>query len=250
MTKKKHFTSDDFYEKQYDSKEWIEYRQNDAKMIIGKTNPYLKLNKNSKVLDVGCGSGDFGGVIIEKYKSQVHGVDLNEMGIKKAQKLGVDAVIADLEVKWPWKKNTFDAIFAVEILEHLVETDFFLTEIKRVLKSDGYLILTTPNLAAWFNRILLPFGYQPFLTEVSTVDKTIGLEFTRKLTPHREPVGHLRVFTYRALKGMLDFHGFDIVKVWGIAPDYLPKYMQPIDKIFSKIPGLSSDVLVIASPKK
>jgi len=103
-----------------------------------------------------------------------------------------------------------------------------LKEAFRVLKTDGYLVITTPNLAAWFNRLIFLFGYQPFFLEPSTKDKTVGLGFTRRLMPNRKPVGHIRCFTLKALKDILVLHGYKIVLVKGNTGYYLPNFMRPL----------------------
>jgi len=73
---------------------------------------------------------------------------------KKISKLiGVDIVKnSNVDVKgdlnrfpYPFKNNSFDTIVAGEIIEHLKEPCRFLKEIKRILKKNGKLILTTPN---------------------------------------------------------------------------------------------------------
>lgn len=114
----------------------------------------------------------------------------------------------------------------------------------------GTLILTTPNLANWFNRILFLFGYQPFFLEASTVDKTVGLKFTRRLTSNRMPVGYVSCFTKKAIEDLLNLHGFENIKIIGGKVDCLPKFMEPFDSLMSFFPALSSDMIIIAKFKK
>jgi len=64
--------------------------------------------------------------------------------------------------------ESIDLITALEVIEHLVNTDHVLREVYRVLKKGGHFLITTPNLAGWINRITILFGYQPYNTEVST----------------------------------------------------------------------------------
>ena len=80
-----------------------------------------------------------------------------------------------------------------ELIEHLVDTDSALDEALRVLKPGGSLLLSTPNLAAWYNRGLLALGVQPIFSEVS-LRGVYG-------RPGSVVAGHLHMFTRGALVG-------------------------------------------------
>jgi 2-polyprenyl-3-methyl-5-hydroxy-6-metoxy-1,4-benzoquinol methylase len=246
MDTQREYTQDDFYAVKYANQDWLNQRRKDAKELLDRVSELNLFNKDSKVLDVGCGSGDFGIEVIERYGCEVHGIDLNEVGIVRSNELGMKAQIADLDKPWPYEDNTFDVISGAEIIEHVLNTDHFIQESFRTLKPDGRLIIQTPNLACWFNRLIFLFGYQPFFTEVSTKDKTVGLDFTRNLTPTREPVGHIRVFTLKALHGLLKMYNFEPVLTKGETVYYLPWYMDVVDSLMSKIPSLATDMTVVS----
>lgn len=246
---KKNFTSDNFYSENYNSKDWREQREKDAIYLVNRIRDFKVLTNKSKVLDAGCGSGELAVTIKKQYNAEVYGMDLNKVAVQHAIKRGVKANIVDLDKKWPHKNNFFDCVTATEIIEHVINPDHLLLEAKRVLKPGGYVVIQTPNLACWFNRVIFLFGYQPFFTEVSTIDKTIGLRFTQNLTPRRETLGHIRVFTLFALKDILEMHGFDIIGTQGNTVYYLPKYMAPFDKLFSYIPWLATDMTVVAKKR-
>lgn len=226
----------------------LETKKDQAEYFLKRINKDY-LNNREKVLDVGCGLGVLGQLIKEKYNSDVFGIDLAESAIKIARKQGVAAKKSDINDRWPYKESFFDVVVCVQVLEHLYNPDFFFEEAKRVLKNNGFLVISTPNLAAWYNRIIFLFGYQPFFTEVSTIDKTLGLGFTRDMTPNREVVGHLRIFTLKALIDMSKMYGFETVDIKGGSVKYLPKYMRPIDKFMERVPSLSSDIILIAKKK-
>lgn len=235
-----------YYEKHNMDLNAIEDKNLQAKYFLTRFKKDYFKNK-SKVLDVGCGIGVLGQLIKEKYNSDVFGIDLAESAIKIARKQGVVAKKSDINNRWPYKDSTFDVVVCVQVLEHLYNPDFFFKEAKRVLKKNGVLIISTPNLAAWYNRVIFFFGYQPFFSEVSTVDKTIGLGFTRKLTKNRETVGHLRVFTLKALIDMIVLYKFKTINIRGGAVHYLPNIIKPLDKIMENIPSLASDLIVIST---
>ncbi len=98
-----------------------------------------------------------------------------------------------------------------ELIEHVFSPDDLLREARRIVKPGGYLFLTTPNLASWFNRASLLFGYQPIFTEVSA-EANAG--HIINLTGH--PAGHIRMFTYRALKEVIERNEWKIEKAIGI----------------------------------
>lgn len=246
MNETKDYTSDAFYSEKYDERDWRDQRMKDARYLISQVRQLNPFWEKCKVLDAGCGSGDLGVELIRQFQVDCYGMELNDVAIKHANKRGVNAKKVDLDGRWLYDDGFFDVVTGTEIIEHVINPDHFILEAKRVLKPNGLLILTTPNISAWFNRIIFLFGYQPFFTEVSTVDKTIGLQFTRKLTPNRKPMGHIRCFTLKALKEILEMHGFEIVLVKGNEVYYLPKYMNIFDKyIFRFFPGFSSDVTVV-----
>lgn len=103
----------------------------------------------------------------------------------------------------------------------------------------------TPNLAAWFNRILLVLGSQPMFTEVSTIDKTLGLKGFKNLAHTTSPVGHLRIFTLDSLKEILELHGFTVINTSGVGFGAFPKLPRLIDQLFAHVPGLSASIIAI-----
>jgi 2-polyprenyl-3-methyl-5-hydroxy-6-metoxy-1,4-benzoquinol methylase len=109
----------------------------------------------------------------------------------------------------PWDDDFFDVIICSEIIEHIFDTDRLLEQIKRVLKPSGTLIISTPNLASFFNRLFILFGYQPVGTEVSCVNTRYGNRFRKAL----RPAGHIRNFTYAAFVDIIKAHGFKIEKI-------------------------------------
>jgi ubiquinone/menaquinone biosynthesis C-methylase UbiE len=242
----KPYISDRFYTQNYAKKIWRDQRHKQSLYYIEKFKRLNVFNKGNSLLDVGCGSGELALLLKEEFGIEPSGVEINKVALEQAKKRGLNAKYADLEKKWPYKNNTFNSVIGVEIIEHMVNPDHFLREAKRVLKQEGKLILTTPNLANWFNRILFLLGYQPFFLEASTVDKTVGISFTRKLTENRIPVGHVRVFTLNAIIDLLKLHGFKNIKVIGGKVDCLPPFMSTIDTLFSYVPSLASDMIVVA----
>jgi len=231
-------TLNDFYEKDEVIHEVVEASRSVLsykliKKLVSESASYQK----SRMLDVGCGDGSF----IRQFqdKCQIFGLDRSKKAIEKVNELGLNGIKLNISSeKFPFENEYFEIVYMGDVIEHLLNPDFAIMEIKRVLKPEGFLILSTPNLACWYNRLLLLFGIQPMFTEVSS----IGV-FGRSGTL---PVGHLRLFTLRALRAFLSFHGFKILREIGSPFDELPVFMRRLDRIFCKIPSISSIIIVLA----
>lgn len=213
------------------------------KIALQLITPLLKEHQN--ILDIGCGDGTFLSQI--KHKNiNLHGVDFSEFQLQKAQKIA-QTKQCDLEQGIPHKDNSFDIIYCAEVIEHVHNPDFLLEECNRILKQDGYIILSTPNLCAWFNRILVPLGIQPLLVETSTKSKLIGAGPLKRFKDSKTPVGHVRIFNKDAITDLLEENGFKIQKIKGAIFDSgLPKAALIIDNMCKHIPGLAADFVILA----
>jgi SAM-dependent methyltransferase len=97
--------------------------------------PLLK----GKILDFGCGSKPY-----ERFftnKTEYIGVDIENKGFEYEQNV-VD-VFYDGKVI-PFENDTFDHVFSTEVFEHVFELEPSLKEINRVVKNNGYLLITLP----------------------------------------------------------------------------------------------------------
>jgi len=94
-----------------------------------------------RILDVGCNYGDFHKFVIERGREvsgEVYGLDIEVTNYKDNMVKG-DAHFL------PFKDESFDSVFAGEIIEHLTNPAQFLKEVERVLKRGGVAVLTLPN---------------------------------------------------------------------------------------------------------
>lgn len=235
----------EYYKKHVRDLEYEVKKQQQVDHLLEKIKDF-HTPRGARVLDAGCGVGLFGAEFNRRFRASVYGFDFTESSVVLAKQKGIKAEVADIDLKWPYENSYFDVVLGIQIIEHVFNTDNFFAESNRVLIKGGILIVSTPNLAAWYNRIIFLFGYQPFFTEVSTVDKTLGLDITRKLTSNRETLGHLRIFTLRALEDILKMYEFEILKKIGGEISYLPLAMKPFDAFFANFPSLASDLIIIA----
>lgn len=143
----------EYYEKLYHDKK--DYHWNYIKSGDAFYNQHTRIILNlvdgfgrGKTIDVGCGDGYITSQISKKFK-EVVGVDISKEAIKIAKKknLKISFVVATC-VNLPFSDNLFDTVIASEIIEHVNYNDgkMFLKETKRILKSQGKLIISTPNL--------------------------------------------------------------------------------------------------------
>jgi SAM-dependent methyltransferase len=204
------------------------------------------------ILDVGCGNGLFLAELdragsLSARGWQIHGVDVSEAVVAEAAKRPYDFKRANLEEGIPYADGSFDIVTAGEVIEHVYDPDLLLREAHRVLRPGGSLLLTTPNLQAWYNRALFVAGIQPLFYETSTKSTEIGAGPILKFKRGSLPVGHLRVFNRRALLDLLHSEGFRPVAVRGAVFESLPDVVQRLDRLFNRLPSLASNLVVLAT---
>jgi len=102
-----------------------------------------RLGNGLRILDVGCGDGVISKPIW-KMGNHVTSVELPTIATI-AQRCGVPSVVAGDAEKLAFALNTFDVVLASEVVEHLWKPQDFLDEAHRVLKTNGYLIIETPE---------------------------------------------------------------------------------------------------------
>ncbi|MFI7007296.1 class I SAM-dependent methyltransferase [Streptomyces sp. NPDC050145] len=192
------------------------------------------------VLDLGCGDGSAAATAAALLPGhRLVGVDWSQDALRRAAARIPYVVRGELsDHGLPFADGAADAVLFSEVIEHLVDPDSALDEIRRVLRPGGHLMLSTPNLAAWYNRGLLLAGVQPVFSEVSLR----GVHGR----PGREVVGHLRLYTARALRSFVAASGYRVVGVSGAPFHGVPGPLRPLDRLACAAPSLSSILLLHA----
>jgi 2-polyprenyl-3-methyl-5-hydroxy-6-metoxy-1,4-benzoquinol methylase len=104
-----------------------------------------------KILDAGCGEGH----LLEKLHSRLPhhlytGVDITDIALRKAEERCSFAEIKKFNLSETGFNNEhFDIVICTEVIEHVYEVAEVLSELKRVLKTGGFLIITFPNEILW-----------------------------------------------------------------------------------------------------
>lgn len=231
-----------------DFKNFAKLREKYLKKILKEINP-------RRILELGCGEGSLGERIKILTSAQVYGVDYSQSGVELAKEKGIIAKKADLNKGIPFESNSFDLLISDQLIEHILNTDFFLEECSRVLKKRGYLITITPNLSYWLNRVTFIFGLYPLFLEVSTKNKTFGQGLLKKIMKEEEAMGHIRVFNLPALEDILKSEKFIVENKVGIPlsfnmPFFIKVFYDFFDNLFALRVSFARDIMIIARKNK
>ncbi|HSX42993.1 MAG TPA: class I SAM-dependent methyltransferase [Candidatus Saccharimonadales bacterium] len=127
----------------------------------------------SEVLDVGCSSGNFGEELQHKKHCLVDGVEPDagdaKLAAKKLRKVWAFSIEDEKNIEQI--QRTYDVIIFADVLEHLVQPAKVLESIKKLLKKDGMVVFSVPNMAHVSVRLALLEGVFEY-TEVGLLDKT------------------------------------------------------------------------------
>jgi len=115
-----------------------------------------------RLLDVGCWDGSATREYAAAFGARALGVEVFDAPASEARRRDVEVSQIDLEVgRFPWPDESIDLVIANQVLEHLKNVWHPMSEMSRVLRPGGWLIVSVPNLASLHNRILLMLGLQP-----------------------------------------------------------------------------------------
>ena len=143
--------------------------------------------KEGKLLEIGVWDGSIVRNYRPAFEGEIYGTDVSLDAMKPALPLLKEAKPCDLNRdELPWPENTFDCVVCCEVIEHIVDTDRLLSELKRVLKPGGVLVLSTPNLASALNRFPIIFIHHSQYTKVkyNTKNKNKNKNKTKPTTPN------------------------------------------------------------------
>ena len=139
---------------------------------------YLK--PTDRVLDLGCGQGAHTLVAAQRVQF-IHALDYDPEALviarSEVRKRGITNVeYGCADVQWPlwFAGESFDAVFCLDVIEHIVPRQAVLHEIARVLTPDGVLLISAPNRATTWRRWLVEAGLFSFS------DPDHKVEYTRE----------------------------------------------------------------------
>jgi SAM-dependent methyltransferase len=170
--------------------------------VKGKRRSYVSraislLSDGIRVLDAGAGGGGAASLIARSLGARVYCVDIARRNVESCRSMGFPAYQLDLENDpLPFPDAFFHAVILLEVVEHLFDPYYALSEIHRVLKPDGELVISTHNALNVMQRVRFAFGRVN-----STLDVT-----DEKMAPH------LRLYSNTILKRLLSKCGFTICR--------------------------------------
>ena len=218
---------------------WVPQRIEIAVNMITQEIKFKK-HKPISVLDIGCGEGTIGKVLKENFKNEISiiGCDISNTALKIASNYYSKVFKIDIETeKFPEEFYThkFDCIVLLELLEHLFRPENALRQCHKILKEDGFLIASFPNIAWYKYRIEILKGHFP-------TDYLFGSG------------DHIQQFTLHSFLRLLRENGFSAVELDGnfIFPKIILKLFRPnriFLPIFKKFPNLFGYQLVVKTNK-
>jgi len=148
-----------------------------------------EVRPGERVLDLGCGAGRFVAALRDAGADAV-GVELAQAALDRAKRNvpGADLRLVAPDGSLPLDHGTVDVVWCSEVLEHVPDTIAFLTEVRRVLRRGGRLLVTVPDHGR-VKRTLIALGHYD---------------------AHYDPLGqHVRFYTRRSLARVLHATGFE-----------------------------------------
>lgn len=182
-----------------------------------------------RILELGCGEGS----LLEPFcaNNECHGVDISSKQLKRAEVKGYRIYKQDLEMeRLQFMDEYFDMLVFNEVIEHIVNTEHFLNEINRVLRKQGTLLISFPNVNQPISWLITVFRDLP------------PMYCARAYSPH------MRDFTLKFMKALLKIKGFDALRIEGT---YVYPFKNKLSQFFARrIPRLGEKIIIVAEKKR
>lgn len=143
-------------------------------LVINEVKPH------SNVLDIGCATG-YIAKELRKKDCKVWGIEIDKGAAKIAESIIEKVYVGDIKdvASFNLQRNFFDYILLQDVIEHIVDIEPILVSLKKYIKKDGRIIISTPNIANISSRLQLVLGKFEY-TETGIMDRTHVHFYTKK----------------------------------------------------------------------
>jgi 2-polyprenyl-3-methyl-5-hydroxy-6-metoxy-1,4-benzoquinol methylase len=153
------------------------------------------------LLDIGCGDGALKHFIYHRVKN-IFGIDNSELSLIKSKEIYKKVTLLDLNTQdIPYNDNFFDCVTCLDVIEHILDPVLLLNRIYRILKPNGVLIISTPNIRFTDHIYKLIFN---------------GIFPKTSIDTNLYDGGHIHFFTYKDLIDMLIKSKYRMISEEGI----------------------------------
>ncbi len=150
-----------------------------------------------RILDVGCGVGKTGQLLRERGFEEIYGVEISTNACRQAKSFYKEVVTGDVEKDvLPFGRGFFDCILYGDVLEHLTDPWHVLKRHREILRDDGIIICSIPNIRHYKILKSLILNGRWEYTDMGILDRT-----------------HLRFFTLKTIEDLFRETGYEIKKV-------------------------------------
>ena len=173
-----------------DVKEIKKYSKKFTKVIDG----LIRFNIRGNLLDVGCANGEFLS-LAKKHGFNVQGIEVNDHTATIAASNGLPVFRGTLE-EARFENNSFSAIYLGDVIEHVTDPVALLKECKRILKKEGVIVISTPNMDCFW---VLATRY---------ICRWLKFPWSVLLPPY-----HLYLFSQANMKTLLRTFNFEVLEI-------------------------------------
>lgn len=189
-----------------------------------------KINKSIDFCDAGCGNGIYLDYLKNKYRDiNLYGFDFSEKIVEIAKSnTGTDIKIGNLE-NAPFNNESFDLILCTQVIEHLLDDKKGISELYRILKKGGYLIISTDNKYNIVSKLL----------NLPVMILSLPYKFFKKLFRSKKYFPH-KSYSIREFKTLIKAQNFEIEKLstfrfTTLFPFHKIKFMRNVIDVFEML---------------
>jgi 2-polyprenyl-3-methyl-5-hydroxy-6-metoxy-1,4-benzoquinol methylase len=182
------------------------------------------VGSDKRVLELGCSTGYMSRYMAEKQNCSVVGIEMDPAAAQQAEEYCQEVHVRNLNQSGPLdglRKHSFDVVLMGDVLEHLVDAQGLLTEVRELLTENGKVVICLPNVLHWLTRIKLLAGRFDY-ESAGTLDHT-----------------HLRFFTERSARRLIESAGYRITSFFPAFGGRMAGHARPLWQFLANIlPGL------------